>query len=56
MKGRLSRLAEAVLAPGLGACHPCSRFMSQHRRSKSPEETFTGKITRNPQIDHDVVN
>jgi hypothetical protein len=53
MKDRFLYLAATALMLGLiGSCASV-RQTSAHQRTSSPEETFIGEVTRNPEIDYD---
>ena len=43
----------AALTLGLSASCGSVRQTSAHQRTASPQETFIGEVTRNPQIDND---
>ena len=53
MKGGVSYLVGTLLILGLSTSCASVRLTSAHQRSDSPMETFTGELTRNPEIDYD---
>ena len=56
MKSRFSYLSAVALFLGLCTTHPSVRLATAHQRSELRKETFTGEVTRNPEIDYDSMD
>jgi len=56
MKSRFSYLTMAVLFLGLSASYASVQLTNAHQRSEPQKETFTGEVTRNPEIDYDSMD
>ena len=56
MKSRFSHLSAVTLLLGLCTTHPTVRLTTAHHRSEPRKETFTGEVTRNPEIDYDSMD
>lgn len=56
MNSRFRYWAAVVLFLGIGTSYASVRRASANQRSNSRKETFTGEVTRNPEIDYDSMD
>jgi hypothetical protein len=56
MRSRFSYSTMAVLFLGLSASYGGVQLTNAYQRSEPQKETFTGEITRNPEIDYDSMD